>query len=152
MGHYLLHAGSVPWQNQLLYAGLILVALVALFGVFWWRKRASRPAKGDFAALATHANVAEALAAQDRSPLADAAEAWEQTQSTVKQLKSGVERTLALVFVLLSGLGFLISLSAVLSEAFSLPKMSWGSLLFWLVLGAVCAWFARAQWRDFRGK
>ena len=152
MGHYLLHAGSVPWQDQLLYAGLILVALVALFGVFWWRKRASRPAKGDFAALATHANVAEALAAQDRSPLADAAEAWEQTQQAVATVKTGVERTLALVFVLLSGLGFLISLTAVLSEAFSFPKTSWGSLLFWLALGGVCAWFARVQWRDFRGK
>lgn len=152
MGHYLLHAGSVPWQDQLLYAGLILVALVALFGVFWWRKRASRPAKGDFAALATHANVAEALTAQDRSPLADAAEAWEQTQQAVATVKTGVERTLALVFVLLSGLGFLISLTAVLSEAFSFPKTSWGSLLFWLALGGVCAWFARAQWRDFRGK
>jgi hypothetical protein len=152
MGHYLLHAGSVPWQDQLLYGGLILVALVALFGVFWWRKRASRPAKGDFAALATQANVAEALAAQDRSPLADAAEAWKQTQQAVATVKTGVERTLALVFVLLSGLGFLISLSAVLSEAFSFPKTSWGSLLFWLVLGAVCAWFARAQWHDFRGK
>lgn len=152
MGHYLLHAGSVPWQDQLLYAGLILVALVALFGVFWWRKRASRPAKGDFAALATHANVAEALAAQDRSPLADAAEAWEQTQQAVATVKTGVERTLALVFVLLSGLGFLISLTAVLSEAFSFPKTSWGSLLFWLALGGVCAWFTRVQWRDFRGK
>ncbi len=152
MGHYLLHAGSVPWQDQLLYAGLILVALVALFGLFWWRKRASRPAKGDFAALATHTNVAEALAAQDRSPLADAADAWEQTQSTVKHLQSGVERALALVFVLLSGLGFLISLTAVLSEVFSFPKTSWGSLLFWLALGGVCAWFARVQWRDFRGK
>lgn len=152
MGHYLLHAGSVPWQDQLLYAGLILVALAALFGLLWWRKRASRPAKGDFAALATHANVAEALAAQDRSPLADAADAWEQTQSTVKHLQSGVERALALVFVLLSGLGFLISLTAVLSEVFSFPKSSWGSLLFWLALGGVCAWFARVQWRDFRGK
>lgn len=151
MGHYLLHAGSVPWQDQLLYAGLILAAIAALFGLLWWRKRASRPAQGDFAALATQANVAEALAAQDRSPLADAADAWEQTQSTVQHLQTGVERALALVFVLLSGLGVLISLTAVLSEAFSFPKTSWGSLLFWLALGGVCAWFARAQWRDFRG-
>jgi Flp pilus assembly protein TadB len=152
MGHYLLHAGSVPWQDQLLYAGLILAALVALFGLLWWRKRASRPAKGDFAALATQANVADALAAQDRSPLADAAEAWEQTQQAMATVKTGIERALALVFVLLSGLGFLISLTAVLGAAFSYPNISWGSLLFWLALGAVCAWFARVQWHDFRGK
>lgn len=152
MGHYLLHAGSVPWQDQLLYAGLIVAAIAALFGLFWWRKRASRPAQGDFAALATQANVAEALEAQNRSPLADAAQAWEQTQQAMATVKTGVERALALVFVLLSGLGFLISLSAVLSAAFSYPNISWGSLLFWLALGTVCAWFARVQWRDFRGK
>lgn len=152
MGHYLLHAGSVPWQDQLLYAGLILAALVVLFGLLWWRKRASRPAQGDFAALATQANVAEALAAQNRSPLADAAEAWEQTQQAVATVKTGVERALALVFVLLSGLGFLISLTAVLGDAFRFPNISWGSLLFWLALGTVCAWFARVQWHDFRAK
>ena len=152
MGHYLMHAGSVPWQDQLLYAALIVAAIVLVFGLLWWRKRASRPAQGDFAALANQANIADALAAQNRSPLADAAEAWQQTQQAVATVKTGVERALALVFVLLSGLGFLISLTAVLSDAFRFPNISWGSLLFWLALGALCAWFARTQWRDFRGK
>ena len=152
MGHYLMHAGSVPWQDQLLYAGLILAALVALFGLFWWRKRASRPAKGDFAALATQAHVADALTAQDRSPLADAADAWEQTQTTVKHLQSGVERGLALVWAVLSGLLFLISVTAVLSFAWDYPAIAWGTLLFYAVLAVVCGWFMRTQWRDFRAK
>ena len=152
MGHYWVHAASVPWQDQLLYGGLILAALVLLFCVFWWRKRASRPAKGDFAALATQANVAEALAAQDRSPLADAAEAWQQTQTTVGHLKSGVERGLALVWALLSGLLCLISVTAVLGFAWDYPHIAWGTLLFYTVLAVVCGWFTRTQWRDFRAK
>ena len=152
MGHYLLHAGQVPWQDQLLYAALIVAAIALLFGVFWWRKRAARPRQGDFAALASQANLQEALAQQNASPLEDAAEAWQQTQEAMATVKSGVHRVLALLFALLSGLGFLISLTAVLGDAFRFPNISWGSLLFWLALGAVCAWFARAQWRDFRGK
>lgn len=152
MGHYLLHAGSVPWQDQLLYAGLIIAAIAALFGVFWWRKRAARPQQGDFAALASQARLQDALAQQNASPLEDAAEAWQQTQQAMDTLKSGVHRALALVFVMLSGLGLLISLSAVLSTVFRFPDISWGSLLFWLALGVACGWFARVQWRDFRGK
>jgi Flp pilus assembly protein TadB len=152
MGHYWLHAASVPWQNQLLYGALILAAIVLLFFVFWWRKRASRPAQGDFAALATQANVSEALAAQDHSPLADAADAWEQTQTTMAHLRSGVERGIALMLAVLSGLLFLISASAVLSFARDYPDVAWGTLAFYLVLGAVCGWFMRVQWREFRAK
>lgn len=150
MGHYWVHAASVPWQDQLLYAGLIVAVMVLLFLVFWWRKRASRPAQGDFAALATHAHVAEALEAQNRSPLVDAAEAWQQTQTTVEHLKSGVERGLALVWALLSGLLCLISVTAVLSFAWDYPDIAWGTLVFYMVLATVCAWFTRVQWRDFR--
>jgi hypothetical protein len=152
MGHYLLHAGSVPWQDQLLYAGLIIAAIAALFGVFWWRKRAARPQQGDFAALASQARVQDALDQQNASPLENAAEAWQQTQQAMETVKSGIRRALALVFMLLSGLGFLISLTAVLSTVFRFPDISWGSLLFWLALGAACGWFARVQWRDFRVK
>ena len=152
MGHYWMHAASVPWQEQLLYGGLILAALVLLFLVFWWRKRASRPAQGDFAALATQANLVEALEAQNRSPLADAADAWQQTQDTVEHLKSGVERGLALVLALLSGLLFLISIMAVLSFAWDYPHIAWGTLLFYTALAVVCGWFTRIQWRDFRAK
>ena len=152
MGHYWLHAASVPWQDQLLYAALILAAIALLFAVFWWRRRAARPARGDFAALATHAHVAQALAAQDASPLDDAAQAWQDTHHTVKKLQSGVERGLALVWALLSGLLFLISVSAVLGFAWDYPAIAWGTLLFYAVLAVVCGWFARTQWRDFRAK
>ncbi|WP_294768999.1 hypothetical protein [uncultured Rhodoferax sp.] len=152
MGHYLLHAGSVPWQDQLLYAALIVAAIAALFGLFWWRKRASRPRQGDFAALASQARLQDALNQQNASPLDDAAEAWQQTQQAMATVKTGIHRALALVFMLLSGLGFLISLMAVLSDIFKFPNVAWGSLLFWLALGVACAWFMRAQWRDLRGK
>jgi len=70
MLHYVLHAGSVPWQDQLLYAGLIIAVIAAVFFGLWWRKRASRPQQGDFAALVQQGNVAEALEAQAQSPLA----------------------------------------------------------------------------------
>ncbi len=150
MGHHLLHAGSVPWQDQLLYAALILGAIALLFGLFWWRRRAARPKAGDFAALAAQANVHEALAAQKATPLDDAAQAWQQTQHTMAQVKSGVERGLALVWALLSGLLFLISISAILSFAWDFPNIAWGTLLFYAVLAVVCGWFTRTQWRDFR--
>lgn len=152
MGHYLLHAGSVPWQDQLLYAGLIIAAIAALFVLFWWRKRAARPQQGDFAALASQARVQDALNQQNASPLEDAAEAWQQTQQAMDTVKTGIHRALALVFMLLSGLGLLICFIAVLGGAFKFPDIAWGSLLFWLALGAACAWFMRAQWRDLRGK
>ena len=100
MLHYALHAGSVPWQDQLLYAGIIIAVIAAVFFGLWWRKRASRPRQGDFAALVQQGNVAEAIAAQAQSPLADAADAWQETRHTMDNVKSGVERFLALMFAL----------------------------------------------------
>ena len=152
MGHYLLHAGSVPWQDQLLYAGLIIAGIAALFCVFWWRRRAARPQQGDFAALASQARLQDALEQQNASPLEDAAQAWQQTQHAMETVKSGVHRALALIYMLLSGLGFLIGLTAVLSSVFRFPDISWGSLLFWLALSAASGWFMRVQWRDLRAK
>ena len=99
MGHYLLHAGSVPWQDQLLYAALIVAAIAALFGLFWWRKRASRPRQGDFAALASQARLQDALNQQNASPLDDAAEAWQQTQQAMATVKTGIHRALALSLI-----------------------------------------------------
>jgi hypothetical protein len=151
--HYLLHASSVPWQDQLLYAGLIVAAIAVIFAGFWWRKRAARPRQGDFAALVAQDNVAQALAAQaQQSPLNDAAQAWQQTQQTMQNVKTGVERFIALVLALLSGLMCAISVSAVISFVWKLPAVDWGSLIFFAVLGGVCAWFTRVQWRDFRGR
>ncbi len=66
------------------------------------------------------------------------------------QVKSGVERGLALVWALLSGLLFLISVCAILSFAWDFPNIAWGTLLFYAVLAVVCGWFTRTQWRDFR--
>lgn len=153
MLHYLFHASTVPWQDQLLYAGLIVAIIALVFGGLWWRKRAARPRQGDFAALAEQGNVAQALAAQAAaSPLQDAAEAWQQTQHTLEHAKSGVQRVLALVLALLSGLLCAISVSAVIGYAWKFPAVDWGLLAFYAVLGAVCAWFTRAQWRDFRGR
>jgi Flp pilus assembly protein TadB len=150
MLHYLFHASTVPWQDQLLYAGLIVSIIALVFGGLWWRKRAARPRQGDFAALVKQGNVAQEQAAA--SPLQDAAEAWQQTQRTLENAKSGVQRLLALVLALLSGLLCAISVSAVISYAWKFPAVDWGLLAFYAVLGAVCAWFTRVQWRDFRGR
>ena len=152
MLHYLLHASSVPWQDQLLYAGLLVAAIAAIFMGFWWRKRAARPRQGDFAALVAQNNVTQALAAQAQSPLNDAAEAWQQTQETMQSVKTGVERAVALVLALLSGLLCFISVLAVVSFLWKLPAVDLGSFIFFAVLGGVCAWFTRVQWRDFRGR
>lgn len=151
MLHYILHAGSVPWQDQLLYAGLIVAFVVLVFLGLWWRKRAARPKQGDFAALVQQADVAGALAAQAQSPLADAVDAWQDTRQTMDKVKSGVERILALVFALLSGLLCLISVIAVVSDIVHFPAVHWGQFAFYLGLGALCGWFTRVQWRDFRG-
>lgn len=152
MLHYVLHAGSVPWQDQLLYAGLIIAVIAAVFFGLWWRKRASRPQQGDFAALVQQGNVAEALEAQAQSPLADAADAWQETRHTMENVKTGVERFLALIWSLLSGLLFLISVSAVIGFAWDFPAVDWSLLAFYTVLGGVTGWFTRVQWRDFRGR
>jgi hypothetical protein len=152
MLHYAMHASSVPWQDQLLYAGLIVAAFIAVFLGLWWRRRAARPKQGDFAALVQQGNVAEALAAQDQSPLMDAADAWQETRHTMENVKTGVERFLALIWALLSGLLCAISVSAVVSFAWDIPDVDWGLLAFYTVLGSVCAWFTRVQWRDFRGR
>nr|WP_315465537.1 hypothetical protein [uncultured Rhodoferax sp.] len=152
MLHYLLHAGTVPWQDQLLYAGLIAVFIAAVFFGLWWRKRAARPQEGDFAALVQQGSVAEALEAQVQSPLADAAEAWQATRHTMQNVKTGVERFLALVWALLSGLLFSISVSAVIGFAWDFPAVDWSLLAFYGVLGVVTGWFTRVQWRDFRGQ
>ena len=150
MLHYVLHAGSVPWQDQLLYAGLIIAVIAAVFFGLLWRKRASRPQQGDFAALVQQGNVAEALEAQAQSPLADAADAWQETRHTMENVKTGVERFLALIWSLLSGLLCLISVSAVVSDVRHFPPADWGVFAFYLVLGGVTGWFARVQWCDFR--
>jgi hypothetical protein len=152
MLHYVLHAGSVPWQDQLLYAGLILAAIAAVFFGLWWHKRASRPQQGDFAALIQQGNVAEALEAQAQSPLADAADAWQETRHTMENVKTGVERFLALIWSLLSGLLFLICVSAVFGFAWDFPEVDWGMLAFYTALSGVTGWFTKVQWRDFRGR
>jgi hypothetical protein len=152
MLHYALHAGSVPWQDQLLYAGIIIAVIAAVFFGLWWRKRASRPRQGDFAALVQQGNVAEAIAAQAQSPLADAADAWQETRHTMDNVKSGVERFLALMFALLSGLLCMISVTAVIGYVWDFPAVDWGLLAFYAALGGITAWFTRVQWRDFRGQ
>ncbi|WP_296509413.1 hypothetical protein [Rhodoferax sp.] len=123
MLHYVLHAGSVPWQDQLLYAGLIVAVIAAVFLGLWWRKRATRPQQGDFAALVQQGNVAEALEAQAQSPLADAADAWQEARHTMENVKTGVERFLALLWALLAGLLCLISVSAVVSDVWHFPAV-----------------------------
>ena len=152
MLHYLLHASTVPWQDQLLYAGLILLAIALVFGGFWWRRRAARPRQGDFAALVEKHNIAQALAAQADGPLKDAADAWQQTQHTMEQVKSGVERSIALILALLSGVLCAISVSAVISDVSHFPVVDWSLFAFYAGLGGVCAWFTRVQWRSFRGQ
>jgi hypothetical protein len=152
MLHYALHAGSVPWQDQLLYAGLIVAVIAAVFLGLWWRKRASRPQQGDFAALVQQGNVAEALEAQAQSPLADAADAWQETRHTMENVKTGVERFLALLWALLAGLLCLISVSAVVSDVWHFPAVDWPLFAFYFVLAGVTGWFTRDQWRTFRGR
>lgn len=152
MLHYLLHTSTVPWQDQLLYAGLILLAIALVFGGFWLRGRAARPRQGDFAALVEKHNIAQALAAQADSPLKDAADAWQQTRHTMEQVKSGVERSIALILALLSGLLCAISVSAVISDVWHFPAVDWSLFAFYAGLGGVCAWFTRVQWRSFRGQ
>ncbi|MDR7379069.1 Flp pilus assembly protein TadB [Rhodoferax ferrireducens] len=152
MLHYLMHAAEHPWQEQLLYAGVFLAAILLLFLVFWWRKRAARPRQGDFAALVQRNSIAEALVEQQQqSPLADAADAWQQTQTALGTVKTGVERALTLVWLLLSGLLCAISILFVLIGLVKFPALNWGLQGFYLALAAVSAWFARAQWRDLRG-
>lgn len=131
----------------------MVTAIAVIFVGFWWRKRAARPRQGDFAALVEQDNVAQALAAQAQSPLNDAADAWQQTQQTMQNVKTGVERFLALVLALLSGLLCAISVSAVVGFLWKLPAAGgWGLFTFYAVLGGVCAWFTRLQWRIFRGR
>jgi hypothetical protein len=152
MLHYVLHAGSVPWQDQLLYAGLIVAFVAAVFISLWWRRRSARPQKGDFAALVQQGNVAQALEAQAQSPVADAMGAWQETRQTMDKVKTGVARVLALIWALLSGLLCLISVVAVISDLWHFPAVDGALFVFYLVLGGVTAWFARVQWRDFRGR
>ena len=152
MLHYLLHASTVPWQDQLLYAGVILLATALVFGGFWWRRRAARPRQGDFAALVGKHNIAQALAAQADSPLKDAADAWQQTRHTMEQVRSGVERSIALILALLSGVLCAISVSAVISDVSHFQVVDWSLFAFYAGLGGVCAWFTRVQWRSFRGQ
>ncbi len=152
MLHYLLHASEVPWQDQVLYASIFIAAIALVFLVLWWRRRAARPRQGDFAALVEQRDVAQALAAQAESPLSDAVHAWQQTRHTMEQVKTGVERVLALILALLSGLLCAISVSAVISEIWRFPAVDWLLLAFYAVLGGVCAWFTRVQWRGFRGR
>jgi Flp pilus assembly protein TadB len=151
MLHYLMHASEYSWQEQLLYAGLFVAAIVLMFVFFWWRKRAARPRQSDFAALVQSHSIAEALDQQQRGPLEDAADAWQQTQTALGTVKTGVERALALVWLLLSGLLCAISILFVLIGLVKFPALNWGQQGFFLALAVVCAWFARAQWRDLRG-
>lgn len=151
MLHYWMHAAAHPWWEQLLYAGLIITAVVLLFLILWWRKRAARPRQGDFAALVQRQSIAGALAEQQQSPLADAADAWQQTQTALGTVKTGVERVLALVWCLLSGLLCAISTLYIVGAVWDFPAVNWGLFAFYAVLGTVCAWFARLQWRDLRG-
>ncbi|WP_143227230.1 MULTISPECIES: hypothetical protein [unclassified Acidovorax] len=97
-------------------------------------------------------NIAQALAAQAESPLKDAADAWQHTQHTMEQVRSGVERALALILALLSGLLCAISVSAVISDVWNFPAVDWSLFAFYAGLGGLCAWFTRVQWRIFRGR
>ncbi|MBT0571080.1 hypothetical protein KIK84_12140 [Curvibacter sp. CHRR-16] len=152
MLHYVLHAGSVPWQDQLLYAALFIAAVVLIFLGFWWRKRALRPKRGDFAAMVAQNNIAQAAAGQEPSAVADAVEAFEQTRDTMNTVKSGIERTLSLLWAFLAGLLCLISTLAVVFGLRGFPHIDWGVEGFFAVVMVVCAWFTRASWRDFRGQ
>lgn len=151
MLHYLMHASEYTWQEQLLYARLFVAAILLLFMFFWWRRRAARPRQGDFAALVQSPSIAEALDEQQQGPLEDAADAWQQTQTALNSVKTGFERVLAMVWLLLSGLLCAISTLFVLIGLAKFPAMDWGLQAFYLALAGVCAWFARAQWCDLRG-
>lgn len=152
MLHYVLHASSVPWQDQLLYAALFIAAVVLIFLGFWWRKRAARPKQGDFAAMVAQNNIAQAAAGQKQSAAADALEAVEQTRATMATVKSGIERTISLVWAFLAGVLFLIGLLAVLVGLRGFPSIDWGLEGFFAVVMVASGWFARASWRDFRGR
>jgi Flp pilus assembly protein TadB len=136
----------------MLYAGILIAGLALVFFFWWWRKRAARTRQGDFAALVEQRDAAQALAAQAESPWTDAAQAWQQTKHTMENVKTGVERSLALIWALLSALLCAISMAAVVSDLWKFPAINWGSFAFYAVLAAVCAWFTRLQWRDFRGR
>lgn len=152
MLHYITHAGSVPWQEQLRWMLGILLCIAALFLFFWWRRRSSRPARGDFAALAQAPQVQAALIAQQTSAGEDAAAAWQQTQTTLHSAQRAAERGPAIVFCLLSGMAcFFTGLMALTSLAGGWAGVSWGTLLVW-VLFPLTGWFARVQWREFRGR
>jgi hypothetical protein len=151
MLHYIAHAGSVPWQEQLRWILGILLVIAALFLFFWWRRRAHRPAQGDFAALAQAPQIQTALAAQQATAGQDAAAAWQQTQDTLQTVRRTTERGLALVFCLLAGLGCVITgLMGAMSLTDGWRGLGWGALLLW-ALCVLCGWFARVQWREFRG-
>lgn len=152
MLHYVLHASSVSWQDQLLYAGILVAVLVLVFLGLWWRRRAARPRQGDYSALVEQGNLAQALQAQAQTPLEDATQAWQDTREAMDKVKTGVERTLALLFSLLSGLLFLISVAAVVSSVWKFPAIDGPTFALFAVLAAVSGWFARVQWRDFRGR
>ena len=152
MLHYIVHAGSVPWQEQLRWMAGILLVISALFLFFWWRRRARRPARGDFAALAQAPQIQAALAAQQATAGQDAAAAWQQTQDTLQTAQRTAERGLALVFCLLSGMAcFFTGLMVLFSVTEGWSGVSWGTLLVG-VLFPLTGWFARVQWREFRGQ
>lgn len=152
MLHYIVHAGSVPWQEQLRWIAVILLVIAAVFLFFWWRRRARRPARGDFAALAQAPVIQAALAAQQTTAGQDAAAAWQQTQTTLQTAQRTVERGLALVFCLLAAMAcFLTGLMVLFSLTEGWSGASWGTLLVG-VLFPLTGWFARVQWREFRGK
>lgn len=152
MLHYITHAGSVPWQEQLRWMLGILLVISALFLFFWWRRRARRPARGDFAALAQAPQIQAALAAQQTTAGQDAAAAWQQTQDTLQTVRRTTERTLALVFCLLAGMGcFITGLMGAMAFTAGWSGLSWGALLLWS-LCVFCGWFTRVQWREFRGQ
>mgnify|MGYP001756730186 FL=1 len=152
MLHYILHAGRVPWQEQLGWAAGILLVIAVLFLGFWWRRRAGRPAPNDFAALAQSAQIQTTLKAQQTTHGQDAAAAWEQTQSTLRTAQRTAERGLALLFCLLSAITCLLTgLMTLLSLSDGWVGLGWGHL-FVAVLFPLTGWFARVQWREFRGQ
>ena len=146
-----IHLGSHSPAELAFWAFVILAVIVLLFMFFWWRRRADKADSGDFAALVSKGNVAQALEAQERPAIADAAAAWTDTQETMQKAKTAAERALALMWCLLSGLG------ATMTGLMTLVALTGGwaalDLGFLIVLAVclVCVWFTRVQWRDFKG-